>query len=377
MRYPRRHQGLFRRRLTAFLGLAVVASVALFPALTHAVGFMNGSIWFSKKAFFAGQNVRIYAMLLNDSGYDVKGSVTFYGNDQPIGTEPFTQARDQLSQIVWHDWTAVYQTAKVSARITELNAYDANGKSATVILDKPEADMAAQIFIDRDTDGDGTGDIQDTDDDGDGAQDADETKAGTDPADPDTDGDGAKDGQDLKPLDPKVGKEPDTDGDGNADPKDSDDDNDGLYDHEEEKLGTDPKKYDSDRDGVGDKQDTYPLDRSRRKQEADGSAPGPAATSEAETGADPTDGPGRHRDGGERSENDNPALLPKTGTAEETATSSDQPPADPEGATPAAMDGRPAEIIVIREKAPFLAWIAILSASAAALYGLYRFRTRR
>ncbi len=53
--------------------------------------------------------------------------------------------------------------------------------------------------------------------------------------------------------------EVDTDGDGIPDGTDDDDDNDGLLDTEEERMGTDPKLADSDRDGVNDKLDPEPL----------------------------------------------------------------------------------------------------------------------
>jgi len=60
----------------------------------------------------------------------------------------------------------------------------------------------------------------------------------------------------------------DTDGDKIGDNADPDDDNDGLTDEQEIKLGTDSKKRDSDGDGVNDGDDYYPLDATRsQKQE--------------------------------------------------------------------------------------------------------------
>ena len=51
----------------------------------------------------------------------------------------------------------------------------------------------------------------------------------------------------------------DTDGDGVGNNADTDDDNDGLFDSEEEVLGTDPLVPDTDDDGVSDQQDDFPL----------------------------------------------------------------------------------------------------------------------
>ncbi len=59
----------------------------------------------------------------------------------------------------------------------------------------------------------------------------------------------------------------DTDGDGFPDRIDLDDDNDGLTDVEELKLGTNPLNPDTDGDGVKDKEDFYPLDPTRWKYE--------------------------------------------------------------------------------------------------------------
>lgn len=65
----------------------------------------------------------------------------------------------------------------------------------------------------------------------------------------------------------------DTDGDDLGNEEDLDDDNDGLYDWDEKKLGTDLKKRDTDGDGVGDKEDAFPLDSSKYKNTKSISSP--------------------------------------------------------------------------------------------------------
>jgi len=65
----------------------------------------------------------------------------------------------------------------------------------------PPSTVASGVS-DRDTDGDGTYDLQDNDDDGDGLSDTEEAELGTDPLDEDTDGDGRDDLEDKYPLDP-------------------------------------------------------------------------------------------------------------------------------------------------------------------------------
>ncbi|UCE74282.1 MAG: hypothetical protein JSV56_00880, partial [Methanomassiliicoccales archaeon] len=59
----------------------------------------------------------------------------------------------------------------------------------------------------------------------------------------------------------------DTDGDGTYDLEDDDDDDDGLTDAQEDELGTDPKDPDSDNDGYIDSEDDFPNDASRWKEE--------------------------------------------------------------------------------------------------------------
>jgi hypothetical protein len=100
------------------------------------------------------------------------------------------------------------------------------------------------------------------DGDGDGLSDADERRAGTDPANDDSDADGIPDGREID-----LGTDPasaDSDGDGvsdrreassggKLDPASADSDGDGLTDGEELALGTDPSSKDSDGfDTVGD-----------------------------------------------------------------------------------------------------------------------------
>lgn len=59
----------------------------------------------------------------------------------------------------------------------------------------------------------------------------------------------------------------DTDKDGLSNSDDTDDDNDGLLDYEEDRIGTDYLNYDTDGDGVSDKDDAFPLDPTKFKKE--------------------------------------------------------------------------------------------------------------
>ncbi|MBI5077514.1 hypothetical protein HZB94_04000 [Candidatus Falkowbacteria bacterium] len=68
-------------------------------------------------------------------------------------------------------------------------------------------------------------------------------------------------------LSPMFHAQEDHDFDGLGDDIDSDDDNDGLTDAEEALKGTDKNKADTDGDGVNDKEDKYPLDAKKSKDE--------------------------------------------------------------------------------------------------------------
>jgi len=90
------------------------------------------------------------------------------------------------------------------------------------------------------------------DEDDDGLLDEDENRIGTDWENPDTDTDGALDGFDVCPLTPDA-EQSDTDGDGVGDACDDDADNDGIADDEDNCVQwPNPTQQDVDADGVGD-----------------------------------------------------------------------------------------------------------------------------
>ncbi|MFA6304779.1 MAG: hypothetical protein WCV73_03040 [Patescibacteria group bacterium] len=128
-----------------------------------------------------------------------------------------------------------------------------------------DSNQTKLIVPDKDTDGDNTVDRLDADDDNDGVSDVDEAKLGTNPLKADTDGDSYNDKADVFPLDSKEWLDSDNDGIGNN--ADVDDDNDGWSDEQEKAKGTDPLRKDTDGDGTNDPQDFYPLDSSKTIQE--------------------------------------------------------------------------------------------------------------
>ena len=148
-------------------------------------GLVSG-IWYSKFPFFAGETVRIYTAIQNNSGNDLKGKVQFSKNSEPIGDAPFSALKGGLIQ-VWADWEAKEGTYKISAKIVE----------ATPPVLSSFALAQHEVSVDKDTDKDNIGNTRDLDDDNDGLTDEKEQIIGTDPLNPDTDQDGVKDGEDV------------------------------------------------------------------------------------------------------------------------------------------------------------------------------------
>ena len=105
-----------------------------------------------------------------------------------------------------------------------------------------------------DTDGDGIGNNGDADDDNDGLSDSEEVRIGTDPLDKDSDNDGIEDGQDDLPLDASDNLDTDRDGIGNN--RDTDDDNDGVVDSEDAFPLDNTESVDTDGDGIGNNRDS-------------------------------------------------------------------------------------------------------------------------
>lgn len=250
-----------------------VAGIVLFGLLFIPLCFADLSvasagITFSKKTPLVGEKVRIFVKVQNGSANDLKGIVKIFDETEGvfIGGDQSVTALANSAGDVFVDFTP--QKAgdhKIVARIVPWDE----------TVDNPANDKAAaEIYVDRDTDGDGVGDRLDDDDDNDGVKDAEDAfplnknewrdadKDGTgDNADLDDDNDGVDDVADLFPLD--SAESADADGDGMGDNADSDDDNDGVNDEAEKIKGTDPAKADTDGDGVNDGEDTFPLDKTR------------------------------------------------------------------------------------------------------------------
>lgn len=179
--------------LAMALFFTLVASVSYAGEGANA-GFVNG-LWFSRSPFFAGETVRIYAALQNNSGFDMKGKTTFFDKSEKVGESNFSIVNGRLLE-VWTDWRVAEGEHAISVAITEAFKMEVGKNPAPITL--AFASFAQEpIFVDKDTDNDGIGNSKDTDDDNDGLSDSEEKQQKTNPLMADSDDDGVSDKKEI------------------------------------------------------------------------------------------------------------------------------------------------------------------------------------
>lgn len=312
------------KKLTVLV-LALFVAVVPFRVSAAQIGFVNSNIWASKTNAIVGDKITIYAVLVNDGTEGLEGKVIFLEDvtnlvvSSPI---PFTLGKGGTSNVMSTVWTATVGNHRFKAKISEAYSVDSLGRK-TALGSDILSDLSAIITVGIDTDHDGVSNAVEVgqgsnpnnpDTDGDGLNDSKDPN----PIKNDTDGDGDKDGTDPNPTNPNVFTPPDHDHDGVPDSKDTDNDNDGLYNWQETKstggIGTNPLKYDTDGDGVGDKQDAFPLDPKRWKKEAAASSLPSVVSTDAEVPVTITTDDSNGEVLGEKITNDTPVVTKASGS---------------------------------------------------------------
>ncbi|MCR4283759.1 MAG: hypothetical protein NUV64_00370 [Parcubacteria group bacterium] len=193
--------GIKRFIFTVILTLGILGiNFALFNAPraeageTINAGFVSG-LWYSSNNFFAGDNVRIYSAIQNNSGFDIVGKIQFFDNEEIIGGSEFSVINGRLVE-KWTDWSVKEGDHNIYIKLVDTKKAIIGGgfEPVTLTFDSSHTDKR---FIDSDTDGDKIGDAVDTDDDNDGLSDEEEKSLGTDILNKDTDGDGVFDGDEV------------------------------------------------------------------------------------------------------------------------------------------------------------------------------------
>lgn len=81
-------------------------------------GFITRNFWHFPEEFYPGDDVRLYAALMNVSGKAITGTVTFYVDNISIGIRPFAMRESDSVLSVWYDWKATDGDHTFHARIT-------------------------------------------------------------------------------------------------------------------------------------------------------------------------------------------------------------------------------------------------------------------
>lgn len=178
---------------------AILLFFTLFIPISYAqdrvnAGFVNG-LWYSRSPFFAGETVRLYAALQNNSGFDIKGKTAFFDKNEKIGEADFSAVNGRLLE-VWTDWRVAEGEHAISVAITEVFKVEV-GKNPEKITLAFASFAQDPVMVGKDTDNDRVGDSIDNDDDNDGLSDAEEKNYGTDPLAVDSDGDGVSDKKEI------------------------------------------------------------------------------------------------------------------------------------------------------------------------------------
>jgi len=203
-----------------FLLLCFAPGFALSADLN--AGFVQG-LWYSKTPFFAGETVRIYTAIQNNSGFDIQGTVEFLLNGAVTGKSNFSAVQGRIVD-VWTDWKVSQGNQELSAKIVQAFKLEI-GKDPEPIVLANAVLGTSQVFVDLDTDKDGLGNTEDPDDDNDLLSDAAEKELGTNPLEADSDQDGVPDGKEVSLA---------------TNPLNQDTDNDGKNDGQELREGTNP-----------------------------------------------------------------------------------------------------------------------------------------
>ena len=129
-------------------------------AQTLNAGFVQG-VWYSKSPFFAGETIRIYTAVQNNSGFDITGTIEFVMNGTAIGETGFSAIDGRIVE-VWKDWEVTKGDHAIGASIKEAFKVEIGKEPEGISLEGGTLG-ASQVFADQDTDQDGISDAVEID----------------------------------------------------------------------------------------------------------------------------------------------------------------------------------------------------------------------
>jgi len=158
-------------------------------------GIVNG-LWYSRVPFFAGDQIKIYTALQNQSGFDITGTIQFFDGEIIIGESDFSVIDGDFIK-EWIDWDVSQGYHSISIEIVNAQKHEFNKNPEPIFLNLGVLG-SDERFADFDTDGDLIGNEEDLDDDNDNLKDEEEMIIGTNSLITDTDGDGISDGEEIE-----------------------------------------------------------------------------------------------------------------------------------------------------------------------------------
>ncbi len=161
-----------------------LALTPVFPVSAQEInaGFVQG-LWYSQESFFAGDPIRIYVALRNNTGSDLTGTVEFFDGEDRIGRKNVEALNGRIIES-WVDWIPTYGSHTLSATLSRIELHTIGSSTEQIAITSELAQDT--LFVDYDTDNDEIGNEDDSDDDGDGISDKEEQKRGSDPLVPDS-----------------------------------------------------------------------------------------------------------------------------------------------------------------------------------------------
>lgn len=171
----------------------------LAQAETVPAGVADRALWFSKEPFFEGESITIYTLLFNSGTNQLSGTLTLYDGTTTIAAKTFSVVGGGASSVVAFPWKVTGGSHVFTAVITSKEFLTTTLAQANDTVSTPKTGEVKR-FADLDTDADGLGNKTDTDDDNDGLTDLEEKRIGSNPLVVDTDTDGIIDKLDPHPL---------------------------------------------------------------------------------------------------------------------------------------------------------------------------------